>query len=258
MEMKSPVFFKCLICKAKHAKMPNLVIDIGNTRIKSALFEKTELVWEGVFDEMEEALDSLSDKKFDHCLVSSVRWNREELQRLLPFDFIFLTSETLFPISNEYGSPSTLGLDRIAAAIGGWQLEGNGPVLTIDLGSCITFDFVNQDNAYLGGAISPGLAMRAKAMNTLTARLPLVGLEEKPKKRIGDNTISCMQIGIWYGVEYELSGQIQSYQQDYPEIKVFVCGGDAQSFVSLAKGHIFVVPNLVLHGLNCILNHNVE
>lgn len=82
--------------------------------------------------------------------------------------------------------------------------------------------------------------------------------ERKTKKRIGDNTISCMQIGIWYGVEYELSGQIQSYQQDYPEIKIFVCGGDAQSFVSLAKGHIFVVPIFVLHGLNCILNHNVE
>lgn len=154
--------------------MPNLVVDIGNTRIKSALFEKAELVWKGIFDEIEEALDSWSD------------------------------------------------------------------------------------NAYLGGAISPGLAMRAKAMNSLTARLPLVGLKEKPKKRIGDNTISCMQIGIWYGVEYELSGQIQSYQQDYPEIKIFVCGGDAQSFVSLAKGHIFVIPNLVLHGLNCILNHNVE
>lgn len=238
--------------------MPNLVIDIGNTRIKSAIFEKAVLRWEGVFDEVEEALAAWSDNKFDHCLVSSVRWTEVELLNLLPFDFIYLTDETKFPIANEYGSPATLGLDRIAAAIGGWIEAGKGPVLVIDLGSCITFDFVNQDNAYLGGAISPGLAMRASAMNLLTARLPLVELKEKPKKWIGDNTISCMQIGIWYGVEYELSGQIQAYQQDYPEIKVFVCGGDAQSFVSLAKDHIFVVPNLVLHGLNCILNHNVE
>lgn len=238
--------------------MPNLVIDIGNTRIKSALFEKAELVWEGVFDDLSGAIATWSNRNFGNCLVSSVRWSQEELQKFLPFDFIFLTSQTAIPISNSYGSPATLGLDRIAAVIGGWQLAGKGPVLVIDLGSCITFEFVNQDNAYLGGAISPGLTMRAKAMNSLTARLPLVELTEKPKNRIGDNTITCMQTGIWYGVEYELIGQIQAYQKDYPKIKVFVCGGDAQSFVSLAKGHIFVVPNLVLHGLNCILNHNVE
>ncbi len=238
--------------------MPNLVIDIGNTRIKSALFEKTEVVWEGVFEDLQEAIAIWTNHHFGHCLVSSVRWSKEELQKLLLFDFIFLTYQTPIPISNSYGSTVTLGQDRIAAAIGGWQLAGKGPVLVIDLGSCITFEFVNQDNAYLGGAISPGLAMRAKAMNSLTARLPLVELKEKPKNRIGDNTITCMEIGIWYGIEYELIGQIQAYQKEYPEIVVFVCGGDAQSFVSLVKDHIFVVPNLVLHGLNCILNHNVE
>ena len=238
--------------------MPNLVIDIGNTRIKSALFEKTELVWECVFDDLPDAILTWSKRNFGNCLVSSVRWSQEELQNLLPFGFIFLTSQTAIPISNDYRSPATIGLDRIAAAIGGWRLAGKGPVLVIDLGTCITFEFVNQDNAYLGGAISPGLTMRAKAMNLLTARLPLVELREKPKNQIGDNTITCMEIGIWYGVEYELTGQIQAFQKEYPEIKVFVCGGDAQSFVSLAKDHIFVVPNLVLHGLNCILNHNVE
>lgn len=238
--------------------MANLVIDIGNTRIKSALFEKAELVREGVFDELSDGIHAWSMHKFDNCLVSSVRWTKEELQQLLPFHFIFLTSQTAIPISNAYGSPATLGLDRIAAAIGGWQLAGTGPILVIDLGSCITFEFISQDNCYLGGAISPGLSMRAKSMNALTAKLPLVKLTEKPKNRIGDNTITCMQIGIWYGVEYELTGQIQAYQKEYPKIKVFVCGGDAQSFVSLVKDHIFVVPNLVLHGLNCILNHNVE
>lgn len=238
--------------------MPNLVIDIGNTRIKSALFEKAELVWEGIFNDLPDAISTWTQCNFDNCLVSSVRWSQEELQKLLPFGFISLNTQTAIPILNNYGSPATLGLDRISAAIGGWQLSGKGPVLVIDLGSCITFEFVNQDNAYLGGAISPGLTMRAKAMNSLTARLPLVELREKPKNQIGDNTITCMQIGIWYGVEYELTGQIQAYQKEYPEIKVFVCGGDAQSFVSLAKDHIFVVPNLVLHGLNCILNHNVE
>lgn len=238
--------------------MPNLVIDIGNTRIKSALFEKGELIWERAFDELSAGITQWSFIRFDNCLVSSVRWNEGELHRLLPFVFTFLTAKTRFPIVNGYESQATLGLDRIAAAIGGWVLAGKGPVLVIDLGSCITFELVNKENTYLGGAISPGMSMRAKAMNSLTARLPLVEMKEKPENRIGKNTISCMQVGIWYGVEYEIVGHIHAYQQDYPEIKVFVCGGDAQSFVSLAKGHIFVVPNLVLHGLNCILNHNVE
>ncbi len=130
--------------------MANLVVDIGNTRIKSALFEKADLIWEGVFDKLEEALERWSDINIDHCMVSSVRWEGAELQNLIPFDFIFLTSQTRLPVSNEYGSPATLGLDRIAAAIGGWQLAGRGPVLTIDLGSCLTFEFVNRDNAYMG------------------------------------------------------------------------------------------------------------
>jgi type III pantothenate kinase len=238
--------------------MPNLVLDIGNTRIKSAIFEGEKLIWEGAFEEVEELIKNVAHQNFDKSLISSVRWSEEELKKLLPFEFLFLSSDVSFPIANQYGTPHTLGLDRMAAAIGGWELAGKGPVLVLDLGTCITFEFVDEFGAYRGGAISPGLRMRAKAMNLLTARLPLVEIKEKPEIWIGSDTSSCMQVGIWYGVEYELKGQIEAYRVKYPEIKVFVCGGDAESFVSLAKGHIFVVPNLVLYGLNCILNHNVE
>jgi type III pantothenate kinase len=238
--------------------MPNLVLDIGNTRIKSAIFEGKKLIWEGAFDDLEKLMEALSHRSFDKSLISSVRLTEQELKKLLPFEFLFLSLEVSFPIANRYGSPHTLGLDRMAAAIGGWELAGKGPVLVLDLGTCITFEFVDEEDAYRGGAISPGLSMRAKAMNLLTARLPLVEIKEKPEFWIGSDTISCMQVGIWHGVEHELKGQIEAYRIEYPEIKVFVCGGDSESFVSLAKGHIFVVPNLVLYGLNCILNHNVE
>jgi type III pantothenate kinase len=238
--------------------MPNLVIDIGNSRIKSAIFKKNELIQEQVFYDLEEGIKFWAEHDFVHCLVSSVRFSNEELLHILPFKFRFLTSKTSLPISNHYGNPGSLGVDRLAAAVGGWKLAGKGPVLIIDLGTCLTIEFVNQQNVYIGGSISPGLSMRAKAMNTFTAQLPLIELEKKPEFKTGSTTISCMQVGIWQGMEYEITGQIQSYQKEFPEINVFVCGGDAQSFVSLAKGHIFVVPNLVLHGLNCILNHNVE
>ncbi len=238
--------------------MGNLIIDIGNTRIKSGLFEGTELVWEASYDLLDEALIQWASISWNKCFISSVRWNLQELRGFLPFDFTLLTSHTALPILNNYGTPATLGLDRIAAAVGGWTLAGYGPVLVIDMGSCITYDLVDDSDRYLGGAISPGFFMRAKAMHSQTARLPLVDLSSKPAGLLGNNTISCMQIGIWYGIEFEIIGQIQAYSEEFPKIKVFVCGGDAQSFDSLAKDHIFVVPNLVLHGLNRILNHNVE
>ncbi|UZD21680.1 type III pantothenate kinase [Algoriphagus halophytocola] len=238
--------------------MTNLIIDIGNTRIKSARFDQEKLLDERSFEQLDQAVSYWKSVYFSHCLISSVRWNEDYLSEVLPFKFQFLSQQTKLPIQNGYGSPATLGLDRIAAAIGGWSFESKGPVLAVDLGSCITFDLVDEENVYRGGAISPGVSMRAQAMHTLTARLPLVALSSKSNELIGDNTITCMQIGIWRGVEFEILGQIEAYRKKYPKIQVFVCGGDAQSFDSLAKDHIFVVPNLVLHGLNAILNHNVE
>lgn len=238
--------------------MRNLVIDIGNTRIKSALFEGKTLLGDHTFDSLDSGLGFWKEMEFEHSLVSSVSLTKEEIKSALPFPFHFLTNNSLLPIQNGYSTPKTLGLDRIAAAVGAWQLAGKGPVLAIDLGSCITYELVDDLGVYRGGAISPGLQMRAKAMSAFTARLPMVELGEKPETPTGDSTNTCLRAGIWYGVEYELIGQMEAYHIKFPEIKVYICGGDSQSFESLAKDHIFVVPNLVLHGLNCILNHNVE
>jgi type III pantothenate kinase len=238
--------------------MNNLVIDIGNTRIKSALFSGKTILEENHFESLDQGLELWATQDFARCLISSVRFSEGELKGKLPFSFLFLSHATPMPIQNGYSSPTTLGLDRIASAVGAWQLAGKGPVLSIDLGTCITYEFVDELNIYRGGAISPGLRMRAKAMSAFTAKLPEVALEPKPQDPIGDSTQSCLRAGIWYGVEYELLGQLQAYQVKFPEIQVYICGGDSQSFESLAKDLIFVVPNLVLHGLNCILNHNVE
>lgn len=238
--------------------MKNLVIDIGNTRIKSALFEGNDLIGEHSFEELGPAIHFWGSNQFKACLISSVRFTEEELFQKIPFPFHFLGHSTQLPIINGYSTPKTLGLDRIAAAVGAWQLAGKKSILAIDLGSCITFEFVDDMSLYKGGAISPGLQMRSKAMNSFTARLPLVDLKQKPEISTGNSTLTCMQAGIWYGVEYEIMGHISAYRLKNPEIKVYICGGDSLSFESLAKDHIFVVPNLVLHGLNCILNHNVE
>ena len=237
--------------------MKNLVIDIGNTRVKSALFSGDDLIGDHSFEGLDAAIPFWQTIEFDACLISSVKFDEEELANKIPFSFHFLSHSTPLPLLNGYLTPKTLGLDRIAAAVGAWQMAGKKPTLAIDMGSCITFEFVDDLSIYRGGAISPGLQMRAKAMNSFTVRLPLVDLNQKPTGPTGDSTITCMQAGIWYGVEYEINGQIEAYRLKIPEIKVYICGGDSLSFESLAKDHIFVVPNLVLFGLNCILNHHV-
>ncbi|SDC71087.1 type III pantothenate kinase [Algoriphagus faecimaris] len=238
--------------------MKNLIIDIGNTRIKTAVFESGTLLEEWAYEQLADAELLWASLEFDQVLISSVRYSEKELRQRLAFDFLFLNHQTRIPIANAYATPQSLGLDRIAAAIGAWELSGQREVLAIDLGSCVTYELVDDNQTYRGGAISPGLRMRARAMHEFTANLPLVKVDEAPQNFTGDSTQTCMKSGIWYGIQLEILGQIQYYQKKYPEIKVFVCGGDAQSFDSLAKDHIFVVPNLVLYGLNCILNHNVE
>ncbi|AGA77131.1 type III pantothenate kinase [Echinicola vietnamensis] len=240
--------------------MKNLVIDIGNTRIKAALFHGEEQIEDCVETHLDELLLKVGLWEFDQVMVSSVRWSQEELEVMLPFGFLFLDRSVPLPVTNGYETPHTLGLDRIAAAIGAQGMAHGGPVLSIDLGTCITYDFIDDTHRYLGGAISPGVEMRFKAMHAQTAKLPL--LEHIPSAEfpdlIGNNTASGMKSGVYHGVYFELEGAIARYQSHYQDLKVFICGGDAKFFESLTKDYIFVIPNLVLHGLNRILNYNVN
>ncbi len=240
--------------------MRNLIIDIGNTRIKTALFIDQEVCWEKEFGDLDHLASFVQDENFDQTIISSVKWGKDKLKGVFPFDFLFMDVHTRLPIINGYQSPHTLGLDRIAAAVGAWYLAGNGPVLGIDLGTCITFDFVDHRDTYLGGSISPGVQMRLLAMHQQTAKLPLAQLsaESPPPELVGRDTRSCLQSGVYHGTKQELTGIIKEYQSLYPGLKVYICGGDAKFFESLTKDYIFVIPNLVLHGLNRILIYNVD
>ncbi|WP_186757357.1 type III pantothenate kinase [Echinicola salinicaeni] len=240
--------------------MRNLVVDIGNTRIKCALFDGLELIGEDSLNYVDELIQYANSLNFDQVIVSSVRWSSQELKLMLPFTFLFLDKETLLPVYNNYQTPHTLGLDRLAAAIGAYSKVGHGPVLSIDLGTCITYDFIDEQAAYLGGGISPGLQMRFRAMHEQTARLPLINLDSKDlhPELIGSNTLDGMKSGVYFGIKNEIEGMIRQYLGNHQDLKVFICGGDAKFFESLTKDHIFVIPNLVLHGLNRILIYNVN
>jgi type III pantothenate kinase len=239
--------------------LKQLVVDIGNTRIKAALFENDILLKEFIFEDFNSFLEESKNQDFHHAIISSVTYTEDRLKELLDFGFLFLDSKTLLPFKNLYATPETLGVDRKAAVVGARTIFKDCPILAIDLGSCITYDLMDVNDRYLGGAITPGLQMRFKAMNQLTARLPLVDLDQGIiPKFVGDSTVSCLRSGVYYGIQFEMKGFIQEYQAQYHGLKVIICGGDSKIFESLTKDHIFVIPNLVLHGLNRILSYNVN
>ena len=235
-----------------------MVIDIGNSRIKAATFEDFSLTNEFTCKSLEELVTVIGQLLFDEVIISSVKMELDEIRATFPFPFTYFTTHTPLPVRNLYSSSNTLGVDRIAAVVGALSFMENGPCLTIDMGTCITYDFMNGKNEYLGGAISPGINMRFRAMHDQTARLPLTKLTGEMVDVTGSNTVTCLKSGVYYGVRYEVEGAIAQYKNHHGELKVFICGGDANFFESLTKDYIFVIPNLILHGLNRILRYNVN
>ncbi|MEZ4902933.1 MAG: type III pantothenate kinase [Spirosomataceae bacterium] len=166
------------------------------------------------------------------------------------------------PIQKNYDTPATLGADRLAAAVGAKVLFPNDHCLVIDMGTCVTYDWVSAAATFEGGIISPGLRMRFQAMHTFTKRLPLI--EVMPQATLlwpsllGKSTQTAMESGAFNGLLAEMEGFIQRYQQERGECQVLLCGGDGPLFENSLKSRIFAAPNLVLIGLNRILQYNVN
>ena len=231
----------------------NLVIDFGNTRIKTALFDDDKLCEERMFSSLEEL--KLVNFDYDQLIISNVSYSEETLKRLFP-KAIFISTELKMPFLIDYSTPKTLGVDRLALAAGGISLEKEVDLLVIDLGTCITYDFIEKGQCYKGGSISAGAQLRAKAMHNFTLRLPLVESMESCLL-IGDSTMKSIMSGLVYGIAFEIDGFISKYKEEYPQIKVILSGGDAEFFESKIKQSIFVIPNLALLGLNKILQQNI-
>ena len=237
----------------------NLVVDSGNTRFKVGVFDGSALVLKEYFVVPEELKEFMTKNSFDHVLVSSVNHDPQEILTWSSSKGkkIVLTSSLTFPISVSYATPDTLGVDRIAAACGAFELFPEQDCLVIDAGTCINYEFISRNKIYQGGGISPGIAMRFEAMHTFTSRLPLI----KPINEIrliGDSTESCMQSGVLNGVVAEVNGIIGEYKSLFTELRIILCGGDYSFFENRLKHPIFVAPDLVLSGLNRILRYHVE
>ncbi|MDQ4139725.1 MAG: type III pantothenate kinase [Bacteroidota bacterium] len=237
--------------------MNQIAIDAGNTRIKYGIFNEQKLLKADLVHELPELAEIVIQYQVQHGIISSVR-SLEQVPLPGLGKIMWLTPAVPVPITNNYGTPQTLGMDRLAAVIGASFLFPGHDCLVIDAGTCITFDFINREATYYGGSISPGLDMKFKAVHTFTGKLPLVEQVEKDRvPLIGRNTTGCLQSGVLNGTLAEVEGMITEYKQQSPDLVTVVCGGDAPFFEKNVKAPIFVVPDLVLIGLNRILNYNV-
>jgi len=238
----------------------NLAIDLGNTFAKIGLFEQGKLIeTKGSFT-YQALLEYVTHLKPSNIIISTVSYSEEQLRQ--DFDnteakLLFLKNTTLVPITKLYDTPETLGADRIAAAIGARVVFPENNAMIIDLGTCITYDLVDIEDNFHGGIISPGVRMRFTAMNTFTKRLPLLEPTEAPII-LGKSTAHAMQSGVMNGITAEINGFIEEYNQLLTKINVILCGGDATFFANRIKYPNFVIPELVLIGLNRILEYNVE
>ncbi|MEK6783022.1 MAG: type III pantothenate kinase [Bacteroidota bacterium] len=237
----------------------NLVIDNGNTRIKVASFLGSKLHEKFLFATNEQLKGFLENERFEHGLVSSVSESAEEVLNWITCSGkkLSLSVALPLPITILYVTPETLGVDRMAAACGALEIFQDQNCLVIDAGTCINYEFLDKQANYHGGAISPGIQMRFEAMHKFTARLPLLK-EISKTDLVGNSTESCMKSGVINGVLAEVNGIIDQYNQKFPRLRVILCGGDAHFFENNLKPPIFVAPDLVLHGLNRILLHNVN
>jgi len=240
----------------------NLVVDIGNTRVKAATYENGVVVDQLAVDY--EGLIQLtrwieSQAPYSGAIVSTVKEETDTATRLIlaaiPVEPIILSHTTPIPIKNCYTTPETLGNDRLAAAVAAHNLFPNNNVLVIDIGTAITFDLTTSLGEFLGGNISPGIVLRLKALHSFTSKLPLVEANFRAP-RIGKNTEEAIQSGVYQGIISEIDGFIKIISSEVDSLMVILTGGDANYFVENLKNPIFVNLNIVIDGLNMILEYN--
>lgn len=241
----------------------NLVVDIGNSRIKLAVFSKKELVDSWTVDELK--IGRLEEIKkiypdLDKAILSSVSTADPQVVGYLKSEFnhfLELNYLTPVPIKNQYKTPHTLGLDRLAAAIGASELLPGKDLLVIDAGTAVTFDLIESNGTFKGGNISPGLRSRFRALHTFTKKLPLI-VETDEYPAIGQTTEEAIRAGVINGMVFEMDGTIDLFRGDRPGLIPLLTGGDALFFERRLKNAIFVKLEITLIGLNRILEYNVE
>jgi len=240
-----------------------LAIDVGNTRIKAAVFEGTTLLETFVFmkKELQISVENIlkKHKKVSHIVVASV--SDIDKQTFIDFDTSvnvhFVSHNDPLPFVNCYKTPQTLGIDRLVLVTGATLQFPQQNRLVIDAGTCVTYDFIDENNNYLGGAISPGLRLRYEAMHNYTAKLPLLTLEN-PEYLIGKSTTESIHSGVINGLVFEIEGFIDEYKALYPNFIIILTGGDTEFLAKRLKNTIFANSNFLLESLNQTFQYKIK
>lgn len=240
----------------------NLCLDIGNTRVKVGVFDGARMLHQAQWPAWTpEDIQALHQRfALRRAIVSSVA---SPDPHLLPYldrmglHAQALSTQTRLPFTNGYATPDTLGKDRLAAVAGAHALYPQRNVLVIDAGTCIKYDCLDANAVYHGGNIAPGLHMRIRAMHEQTARLPMVPLVF-PSAFVGSSTETALQNGALLGAVLEIQGFAALFRRQWPGLLVLLTGGDAEFLrPQLALPECTVEPDLLLIGLNHLLNHNL-
>lgn len=234
-----------------------LLLDFGNTRVKAAVAENGSLrhIYSGpvILQNLSDAVAGLDIKGGMWCSVHPL--DRSLTGWMQGLGLTALTPSIPIPIGNSYSTPQTLGMDRLAAAVGAWSMKPGRDLLVVDAGTAVTYDFVSADGVYRGGNIAPGIGLRLKALHEHTGALPLIDAQgELPE--FGHNTETAIRSGVINGMRHELDGYIAELASKNPSLLVFLTGGDAEYFDIKAKSTTFAVPDLVLRGLSRITEYN--
>ncbi|WP_264544383.1 MULTISPECIES: type III pantothenate kinase [Flavobacterium] len=240
-----------------------LTIDVGNTRIKSAVFEQNTVLETSVFlkETLEESIEKIF-KKFSNIevlVLSSVGKIDEK-----GLDFLFgrikihvIDRDQPFPFQNNYATPNTLGIDRMVLVAGAVLQFPAQNRLIIDAGTCVTYDYVDQNDVYHGGAISPGTRLRYEAMHNYTAKLPLLELEDI-EKVVGNSTSNSMHSGVVNGLTFEIDGYINAIKAEKENFIIILTGGDANFLAKRLKNTIFANSNFLLESLNSLYQYQIN
>lgn len=240
-----------------------LAIDIGNTKIKVAVFEGDAIVLKSVFEkaEAEKNIKKIFQDypRVTNSILSSVGKEDAQLLQWLESqsDLLVINHTSTFPFINKYATPATLGVDRMVLASGAVLTYPNQSRLIIDAGTCVTYDFVDDETNYFGGAISPGLRLRYESLHNFTANLPLL-YPETPKCFIGNSTKSSIHSGVVNGLLCEVEGFITRCKEQYPDLKIILTGGDAEFLAKSLKSTIFANCNFLLESLNKLYLYTIQ
>ena len=236
-----------------------LCFDFGNTRLKYGLFingQISEIV--SLADDSNETIEQLLKKyKPEKIILSSVINHNPGIEKIMAeaSSFHKLSSQTILPFTTPVGKPETIGTDRLALAAAAVHFYKGKNNLVIGLGSCVTYNFINKYNSFIGGSISPGMEMRFNSLNKYTAKLPLIKADWN-FPLIGYDTRTNILSGVLMGLATEIDGIIDDYEEKFSNFNVLLTGGDALYFAHHLKNKIFVDPDLIFKGLYAISETN--